>query len=82
MVYQNVIIWRQDHFQTTRAHIQFTRMDLTMWQLLQQQMRLKLFTKHLSAPTTTFSEATSTEAVACSITEFHYDPVAKLTFCT
>lgn len=61
-------------------------MDSTIHQLLQQQLRLlELFSEKFSASTSAPSETkifTSTEAVARSITKFHYDPANKQTFCT
>ena len=61
-------------------------MECTIQQSIQQQLRLmELFSERFSTPSPSPSETkltTSAESIARSITEFHYDPMAKSTFCT
>ena len=60
-------------------------MECTIQQLMQQQLRLmELFSERFSTPSPSPSETklTSAEPIARSIMEFHYDPMAKSTFCT
>ena len=59
-------------------------MECTIQQLMQQQLRLmELFSERFSTPSPSETKLmTSAESIAWSITEFHYDPMAKSTFCT
>ena len=50
---------------------------------MQQKLRLmELFSERFSTPSPSETKLTSAESIARSITEFHYDPMAKSTFCT
>ena len=61
-------------------------MECIIQQLMQQQLRLmELFSERFWTSSPSPSETkltTSAESIARSISEFHYDPMAKSTFCT